>query len=266
VINLSPALIDPLGKTGYNHTQLSFYLSESLNMSFRNGQDIGYKRAQSVGLSTFMSRVYAWMMMGIVVTGSVAYYIGNTPELVVRIFQNQVFFWAVVIVQFLAVIYLSAAIRKISATAAAITFLAYSALTGLTLSLIFVIYTQQSLVLAFATTAAAFGGLSLYGYATHRDLGPLGSFCIMGFFGLIAVMLLAFFIPSLNSNAMQLTISSLGVLIFAGLTAYDTQKIKSMAYDPSFGANQRAIYGALVLYLDFLNLFLFILRLMGDRK
>lgn len=223
-------------------------------------------RTRSDVLSGFMSKVYGWMTLGILLTGIVAFAIGNNPELVARVFANQLFFWLVIILQFGAVIYLSAMASRISAAAAAITFLMYSALTGITLSMIFVLYTQQSIATAFMTTAAGFGGLSLYGYTTKRDLGPIGSFCYMALFGLIAIMLLSLFIPSLRGDTMQIVISVAGLLIFAGLTAYDTQRIKALAYTDSNNLGSQAVYGALMLYLDFLNLFLNLLRLMGDRR
>jgi uncharacterized protein len=236
-------------------------------MNFRqdNSREMAYARNRSGEISAFMSRVYGWMMLGIIVTGIVSHQVGSNPEWLAKIFSNQVFFWAVIIVQLLAVVYLSAMINRMSAASAAITFLVYSGLTGLTLSIIFVTYTQQSLAAAFATTAAGFAGLSMYGYATKRDLGPIGAFCMMGLFGMIALMLLSFFIPALGSNTMQLTYSVVGLIIFAGLTAYDTQRIKQIA--ASGGATgQQAVLGALMLYLDFINLFINLLRLMGDRK
>tara|TARA_R110000868_G_scaffold357226_3_gene618679 strand:- start:53 stop:766 length:714 start_codon:yes stop_codon:yes gene_type:complete len=237
-------------------------------MNFRpqDSRNLTIDQARSGVLSAFMSRVYSWMMLGILVTGAVSFEVGNNPELVAQIFQNKPFFWALIIAQFGSVIFLSTMINRISATAAAITFLMYSALTGLTLSMIFVLYTQQSIASAFVTTAVGFGGLSMYGYTTKRDLGPLGSFCIMALFGLIAIMLLSYFVPGLSGNTMQIGISIAGLLIFAGLTAYDTQRIKAMANAPSGALGQMAVYGALILYLDFLNLFLNLLRLMGDRR
>jgi uncharacterized protein len=236
-----------------------------MNFRSRNPQEIIVNRADAGALSAFMSRVYGWMSLGILLTAAVSYGIGSSPELVAQIFANKLFFWLVIILQFGSVIYLSAMINRISAPAAAITFLMYSALTGITLSMIFVLYTQTSIASAFITTAAGFGGLSLYGYTTKRDLGPIGSFCIMALFGLIGIALLSFFIPSLNSNSMQIFFSIAGLVIFAGLTAYDTQRIKALAYAGG-NAGSQAVYGALVLYLDFLNLFLNLLRLMGDRR
>jgi FtsH-binding integral membrane protein len=237
-------------------------------MNFRpgNAQEL-YMSKDRVGImSAFMSKVYGWMMLGIVITGIVAYAVGNNPELVTSIFSNQPFFWALIIVQLGAVVFLSAMIQRISAPAAAITFLMYSALTGLTMSMIFVVYTQTSIVAAFATTAVGFGGLSAYGFTTKRDLGPIGSFCIMSLFGLIGLSLISLFFPSMQTNSMQILFSVAGLVIFAGLTAYDTQRIKALANSPSNTLGQMAILGALMLYLDFINLFLNLLRLMGDRR
>lgn len=236
-------------------------------MNFRRQpQEIIINSTRSGMLSTFMSKVYGWMTVGILVTGMVAFSIGNNPDLVARVFANKLFFWLVIIAQFGSVLYLSAMINRISAAAAAITFLMYSALTGITLSMIFVLYTQASIASAFFTTAVGFGGLSLFGYTTKRDLGPVGSFCIMALFGLIGIALLSIFFPSLNSNSMQIFFSVAGLLIFAGMTAYDTQRIKALAYASGESYGAQAVYGALVLYLDFLNLFLNLLRLMGDRR
>lgn len=237
-----------------------------MNLRQRDSRDMSFGRAAGRDIAGFMTQVYGWMTAGILLTAAVAIYVGNNPDLVAQIFTNQVFFWGLILVQFGAVIFLSAMINRISVPAAAITFLMYSALTGLTMSLIFVVYTQQSIAMAFLTTACGFGGLSVYGYTTKRDLGPIGSFCMMGLFGLIGLMILSFFFPGMNSNSMQLTFSIAGLIIFAGLTAYDTQRIKSLpgAFPGTVG--QQAIYGALLLYLDFINLFLNLLRLMGDRR
>lgn len=237
-----------------------------MNFRQRNVQNITINGAREGVLAGFMSRVYGWMMLGIVVTGVVSFVIGNNTELAARVFSNQLFFWLVVIAQFGSVIFLSAMINRISVASAAITFVMYSALTGITLSMIFLVYTQQSIATAFATTAMGFAGLSLYGYMTKRDLGPIGSFCMMSLFGLIGLMLLSIFIPAMRGNGMQLFISVAGLVIFAGLTAYDTQRIKGLANTSGNTLGQQAIYGALVLYLDFLNLFLSLLRLMGDRR
>lgn len=236
-----------------------------MNLRPRQSDSIVYG-ARGNTISIFMSKVYTWMTVGILVTALIAYMVGTNEELVTKIFSNQPFFWAVLIVQFGAVLFLTFMINRISMVSAAITFIAYSALTGLTFSMIFMLYTQQSITTAFLTTALGFGGLSAFGYITKRDLGPIGTFCYMSLFGLIGVMLLSFFIPSLQSEKSQMVISVVALLIFAGLTAYDTQRLKALATSAEGGMSQLAIYGALVLYLDFINLFINLLRIMGDRK
>ncbi len=236
-----------------------------MNMRPRDSRAFAAYGANSQVLSSFMSRVYGWMMFGLLVTGAVAYHVGNNQELVTRIFSNNAFLICLIVVQFGSVIFLSAMINRISAATAGITFIMYSAITGLTFSVFFAVYTKASLASAFGTTAIGFGGLSFLGYVTKKDLGPIGSFCYMALFGLIGFMLLSYFFPSLNSNSMQMGVSVIGLLIFAGLTAYDTQKIKELANQGMY-SNQLAILGALNLYLDFINMFLFMLRLMGDRK
>jgi FtsH-binding integral membrane protein len=155
-----------------------------------------------------------------------------------------------------------------SVAVASFVYVSYATLVGLTFSTLFLIYTTESISSAFFVTAFSFAGLSVFGYTTKRDLGPIGSFCMMGLFGLIGVIILGLFIPSMMGNTMQLTISVAGLIIFAGLTAYDTQRIKNLQFQYTTADQSRkgAIYGALVLYLDFINLFLNILRLMGDRR
>jgi FtsH-binding integral membrane protein len=163
------------------------------------------------------------------------------------------------------VFFLSFRINTMSVSAAQATFWAYAALVGLSLSSIFLIYTGQSVVQTFFVTAAAFGGLSLYGYTTKRSLSAMGSFLIMGVFGIIIASIVNIF---LQSSALQFAISVIGVLAFAGLTAYDTQRIKEMYFeaDDVAVAGRKAIMGALTLYLDFINLFMFLLQLMGNRQ
>jgi FtsH-binding integral membrane protein len=163
------------------------------------------------------------------------------------------------------VFFLSYRIGKMTVSAAQTTFAVYAALVGLSLSTIFLIYTGQSVVQTFFVTAASFGALSLYGYTTKRNLSAMGSFLMMGLFGVIIASIVNIF---LASSALQFAISVLGVLIFAGLTAYDTQRIKEMYLesDDVAVAGRNAIMGALTLYLDFINLFMFLLQFMGNRK
>lgn len=217
----------------------------------------------------FMSSVYGWMTAGIVLSGVVAYRVGNDPDLVGAIFANPLIFWGLVILQLGAVIFLSAAIQKISASLAAIVYLGYASLTGLSLSVIFVAYTQESIASVFGLTAFSFAGLSLVGYTTKKDLGPVGSFCTMGLFGLVGYGLISMFFPGMQSGVAGQVYSLVGVIVFAGLTAYDTQKIKAMNIIGNEGTDEdrkEAIFGALRLYLDFINLFLSLLRLMGKRR
>lgn len=225
-------------------------------------------RELSQSNATFMSRVYFWMMLGLVISGAIAYQIGHTPELVALIFSNSLLLIGLIILQLGAVICLSALINKMSALLTTGVYLAYAALSGITFSVIFLSFTSQSISEAFLISAFAFTGLSIFGFVTKRDLGPLGSFCMTGLFGLIGLMFATFLFPSILTNAVSMTIDVLGILIFSGLTAYDTQKIKNtnVSYGSSDMVRKSAISGALMLYLDFINLFLMILRLFGDRR
>lgn len=225
-------------------------------------------RSKAASSASFMSRVYFWMMAGIFMSGITAFVIASTPNMMAYLTQNRGIFFGLIIVQLIAVIALSAAVQRMSVAMAAAIYALYATLTGATFSVIFLAYSMQSIAMAFFTTSFAFAGLSGYGFVTKRDLGPVGSFCIMGLFGMIGIMLLSFFIPALAGTSVQLSISVIGVLVFSGLTAYDTQKIKMLQnqFADDEQARKGAIHGALILYLDFINLFLSILRLMGDRR
>jgi FtsH-binding integral membrane protein len=217
----------------------------------------------------FMTGVYRWMTIGILVTGFISYYIGNTPELVMALIQNKFLFYGLIIAQFAAVIYLSRAIEGMSASMATGIYLLYSGLTGVTLSVIFLAYTQASIQSAFFTTAFSFAGLSMFGLVTKRDLGPIGTFCHMGVWGLIGFSIMSLFMPGMMGGTMGTIFSLFGVAIFSGLTAYHTQKIKQMNILGNEGTDEdhkETIMGALTLYIDFINLFLMILRLMGGRR
>lgn len=225
-------------------------------------------RISAQAISAFMSRVYLWMMVGICISGLTAYVVASRPDMVMYIMQNRAIFFGLIIFQLVAVFALSAWIQRMSVGMASAVYALYATLVGLTFSTLFLVYTMSSISSAFFITAFSFGGLSVFGYTTKHDLGPIGSFCMMGLFGLIGIMLLGIFIPSMMGNSMQLLISVAGILIFAGLTAYDTQRIKSlqMQFGSADQARKGAIYGALILYLDFINLFLNILRLVGNRR
>jgi len=223
------------------------------------------------GLRSYMLKVYNLMALGLAITGVAAYLgfnfavqDGQLTQFGVMLFQSPLR-WVIILAPLAAVFFLSFRINRMSVAAAQTTFWVYAALVGLSLSSIFLVYTQSSITQTFFVTAASFGALSLYGYTTKRDLSAMGSFLIMGLFGLIIASIVNIF---LASSALQFAVSVIGVLIFAGLTAYDTQRIKEMYYaaDGADVAGRKAIMGALTLYLDFINLFMFLLQFMGDRK
>jgi len=223
------------------------------------------------GLRSYMLKVYNLMALGLAITGVAAYLgfnfavqDGQLTQFGVLLFQSPLR-WVVILAPLAAVFFLSFRINRMSVAAAQTTFWVYAALVGLSLSSIFLVYTQSSITQTFFVTAASFGALSLYGYTTKRDLSAMGSFLIMGLFGLIIASIVNIF---LASSALQFAVSVIGVLIFAGLTAYDTQRIKELYYeaDGAEVTGRKAIMGALTLYLDFINLFMFLLQFMGDRK
>jgi hypothetical protein len=216
-----------------------------------------------------MSRVYGWMTGGLCLTGAVAWNVSGNPELVQTIFGNRLLFWGLIIAQLGAVAALSGLINRISGLTATLIYFLYAGLTGLTLSSIFLVYTNSSIAEVFGVTAFGFAGLSGFGFVTKRDLGPVGSFCMMGLFGLVGFGLLAMVFPSLMTGGSSFVFSVVGIVVFAGLTAYDTQKIKEMNTPGNEGTDagrKTAIFGALRLYLDFINLFLSLLRLTGRRR
>ena len=231
---------------------------------YNTGLDAGSRSDVAVG---FMTKVYQWMSIGVLLTAGVSLYIGSNEELAMSIASNKGLFWGVIIAQFAVVIGLSAMINRMTAMMAMGLFLLYSVLTGVTFSTLFLIYTNSSIQSAFFTTAIGFGGLTAFGYITKKDLGPIGTFCSMGLFGLIGYSLLAIFFPSMMGGIAGQIYGLVGIIVFAGLTAYDTQAIKNMAPSGSGEHVQKgAIMGALKLYLDFINLFLFILRFSGRKK
>ena len=235
------------------------------------------------GLRAYMIKVYNLMGLGLLITGLAAVgtiMLATTTDPASAVatlpsgemltsFGYAIFAsplkWVVILAPLAAVMFLSFRVQSMSVAAAQTTFWVYAGLVGLSLSSIFLIYTTASISQTFFATAAAFGGLSLYGYTTKRDLTAVGSFLVMGLIGLIIAMVINIF---LASSALSFAISAIGVLIFAGLTAYDTQKIKEMYYDGDATdvAGRKAIMGALRLYLDFINLFMFLLQFMGDRR
>ncbi len=232
--------------------------------------------AIDAGLRAYMIRVYNYMAAGVALTGVVAWLTFNAAvqtndagQLVLTSFGQTIFSSPLMIVLFLGtlglVFFMSFRISHLQPSTALGLFLVYAGLLGLMLSSVFLTYTGASVTRTFFISAASFGALSLYGYTTQRDLTPVGSFLVMGLFGLILAMVVNIF---LKSTGLDFVISAGGVLIFAGLTAWDTQRIKEMyeVSDDGTIAGRKAVIGALTLYLDFINLFLFLLRFLGDRR
>ncbi len=220
------------------------------------------------GLRAYMLRVYNYMSIGLGVTGVVAYFFyqyTTSNEAVYNAVYQGPLMWVIALSPLAFVLVLSFGINKMSFATAQMTFWAFATVMGLSLSSIFVAYTGTSIARVFFITAATFGTMSLYGYTTKRDLTGMGSFLMMGLIGVIIAMVVNIF---LQSSALAFGISVLGVLVFVGLTAYDTQKIKEMyvELDSSEVMGKKAIMGALRLYLDFINLFLMLLRLFGNRN
>ena len=234
-------------------------------------------QAIDVGLRDYMLKVYNYMASGLALTGLVAYMLfqatavtGPTGDIVgltslgVSLYTGPMM-WVVALAPLGVVMYMSFGIRNMSASRAQTMFWVFAFLMGLSLSTIFLTYTQASIARVFFITATTFGAMSIYGYTTKRDLTAMGSFLFMGLIGIIIASIVNIF---MQSSMMYFVISVLGVLIFVGLTAYDTQKIKNMytAYDSGEVAAKKAIMGALTLYLDFINLFIMLLRLFGTRR
>jgi len=246
----------------------------------RNVAARGFGAARAVeidaGLRAYMIRIYNYMAAGVALTGVVSWLTFNAAvttneagRLALTSFGQMIYSGPLTIVLFLGtlglVFFLSFRIDKLQPGTAFVLFMGYAALLGLMLSSVFLSYTGASVTRTFFISAASFGALSLYGYTTQRDLSPIGSFLVMGLFGLILAMVVNMF---LKSTGLDFAISAIGVLIFAGLTAWDTQRIKEMysANDDGTVAGRKAVMGALTLYLDFINLFLFLLRFLGDRR
>jgi len=222
------------------------------------------RREAGVDLAaSVMANVYWWMSIGLGLTGVVAYAVAHVDVLTEIIFGTPMVFYGLLIGELLLVIALSAALPRISATVAAAMFLLYSGVNGLTMSVIFLAYTETSIATTFFVTGGTFGSMALYGTLTKRDLTGWGSFLFMGLIGLIIAMVVNLF---LRSELLYWIITFAGVLVFVGLTAYDVQRIRALAVSGNFPRDKLAIYGALRLYLDFINLFFMLLRLFGRRR
>lgn len=219
-------------------------------------------------VNEFVRSVYNWMGLGLALTGFIALYVASSETMMRLIFGNPILFFVLILAELGLVFALSGMVNRMSAGTATSLFVIYSALNGVTLSFIFLAYTKTSIASTFFVCAATFVACSAYGWITKRDLTSLGGFLTMGLFGIIIASVVNMF---LRSGAMSMIISTIGVLVFVGLTAYDTQKIKHMALTQPAGLEagvirKGAILGALSLYLDFVNLFLMFLRIFGQSR
>lgn len=223
-----------------------------------------YKRSAQIAL---FRNVYLWMSMALVITGLTALVVAATPSILSAIYGSKFLFYGLLIGEVALVWYMSARINTLSFMTATTIFIIYSILNGVTLSFIFLVYTTDSIASTFFVTAGTFAAMSLFGYITKKDLTSLGSFLFMALIGLIIASIVNLF---LHNEVMYWVITYAGVLIFVGLTAYDTQKIKRLLLAEGTEVNETtqkiALMGALTLYLDFINLFLYLLRLLGNRR
>lgn len=236
---------------------------------FNNNKDftINDARTQST-FAAVMRKVYTWMTMAMVVTGLTAYIVASDETLIYSLFAGgSTVMWILLIAELALVWIIGGMINRISFATAGLLFVAYSILNGLTLSVIFLAYTMSSIASTFFITAATFGAMSLFGFITHKDLSGIGRIAMMALIGIIIASIVNIF---MGSTGIAMVINYLGVLIFVGLTAYDTQKIKNMVmeYGTTIDENTQklALLGSLTLYLDFINLFLFLLRILGNRR
>ncbi len=220
----------------------------------------------SITFPALMQKVYTWMAFAMIITGVTAYGVANSPSLLGMIYTNPVVLWGLVIAEFALVFSITGMINRLSLTTATLMFVAYSVINGAMLSSIFLVYTMNSIGQVFFITSATFGVMAFIGYTTKTDLTSMGKILFMALIGMIIATVVNIFV---GSTGLQTVTSYLGVLIFVGLTAYDSQKIKHMLYEQEVadeGAQKLALIGALTLYLDFINLFLYLLRIMGSRR
>jgi FtsH-binding integral membrane protein len=231
---------------------------------YRNESIRAYGVSEDERFAGFLRGVYGWMAGGLLVTAVTAAMVASSPTALHTIAGNQLVFWALFIAQLGIVLTLSARVNTLAPATASLLFVGYAALTGVTLSFLLLLYTGESVFSTFIVTAGTFGALAAYGTVTKRSLSGLGQMMFMGLVGLVLASVVGFF---WHSDALQFVISVVGVVVFAGLVAYDAQRLKSLAYaNPNGGTSASTIVGALALYLDFINLFLFLLRFMGSRR
>jgi len=232
-------------------------------------QSIPAQRTEAqIQVNTFIRSVYNWMAIGLGLTGFTALYVSNSETMLKLIFGNQLIFFGLIIGELVLVFSLASRVNKMQASTATSLFVLYAALNGVTLSAIFLIYTRSSITSTFFICAATFVVSSIYGMVTKRDLTSMGQFMFMGLIGIVIASVVNLFV---RSSGMSLIVSYIGVIVFVGLTAYDTQKLRTMALSQPAGIDgatvrKGAILGALTLYLDFINLFLMLLRILGSRE
>ena len=215
-------------------------------------------------VTVFLRSVYGWMCAGLAITAATAFVIASSPAFVIAIATNRMLFWGLMIAQLGLVFVLSSRVDRLAASTAGLLFVAYSALTGVTISFVLLAYTGESVATTFVITAGMFGGMAAYGTTTKRSLAGFGQFLFMGLIGVVLASIVGIF---WHSDALQFVLSFIGVIVFTGLAAYDAQRLKSMALAlPNGQTGSYAIVGALALYLDFINLFLFLVRLTGSRR
>lgn len=233
-----------------------------MNEINKMSDDLQYEAEQR----TFITKVFGWMFFGLVITAIVAFAVANNPVMLNFIYGNQAVFIILLILEFVLVAYLAGWVKNMRASTATGVFLLYAAINGLTLSFVFIIYELSSIYITFLIAAGMFGTMSLYGYVTRRDLTSWGNLLFMMLIGLIIASVVNLF---LNNETAYWVITYIGIITFVGLTAYDTQKIKELNVIGNEGTEEdtkEAISGALQLYLDFINLFLYLLRIFGRRK
>lgn len=249
-------------------------MTEKEMFNFINGQNqqsTGFtinekERGLTNVFSALMRKVYTWMTLALVITGVTAYGVASSPTLLMSIYSNSAIMWGLIIAEFALVFAISGAINRLSLSTATLLFIIYSVLNGAMLSSVFMLYTVTNIAKVFFITAGTFGAMAFYGYTTKKDLTSIGKILFMALIGLIIATVVNMF---LKSSGFDYILSYIGVAIFTGLTAWDSQKIKQMLqtqYDMSEGAQKLALLGALTLYLDFINLFLYLLRIFGNNR
>lgn len=231
-------------------------------------KSVSLQRTQAqIQVNTFIRSVYNWMAIGLGLTGFVAFYVSNSEAIMRLIFGNQLIFFGLIIGELALVFTISARVHKMQASTATSLFVLYAALNGVTLSAIFLVYTRASITSTFFICSATFIASSIFGMTTKKDLTSMGQFMFMGLIGIVIASVVNLF---MRSSGISMIVSYIGVIVFVGLTAYDTQKLRTMALSQPAGIDggtlrKGAILGALTLYLDFINLFLMLLRILGSR-